>query len=313
VSERLKSSAYDLIGDIHGYAGKLEALLRELGYRKQGGAYAHPERKAVFLGDLVDRGPRILDTIRIVRAMVDKGAASMVMGNHEFNALAWNTSDGNGAHLRQHSEKNLRQHQATLEQVAIPHPREWADHLDWFSRLPLALDFADFRAVHAAWDAKAVTLFRDWDQLGPAELAAMSEPGTPERVHREILINGLEINLPDGYHFQRGDGHRGKAIRTRWWDDWAEKSYRQIIFPDSVQAPDLPLSEETLRQGLGKYQASEPPVFFGHYWLNAGSRPEPLASNVACLDYSVAKENGPLTAYRFNGEKALRSENFLQV
>ncbi|MFO1021594.1 MAG: hypothetical protein U0903_12990 [Planctomycetales bacterium] len=48
---------YDLIGDVHGYANELVALLEALGYRRTGGVYAHPERKVIFLGDFIDRGP----------------------------------------------------------------------------------------------------------------------------------------------------------------------------------------------------------------------------------------------------------------
>jgi len=51
-------------------------------------AYAHPEgRKAVFLGDLVDRGPRILDTVRLVRNMVLQGSALCVPGNHDLKLV----------------------------------------------------------------------------------------------------------------------------------------------------------------------------------------------------------------------------------
>ena len=52
---------YDIIGDVHGQAGKLEALLEAMGYRNHSGAYRHPSRKAIFVGDFVDRGPRQVD------------------------------------------------------------------------------------------------------------------------------------------------------------------------------------------------------------------------------------------------------------
>ena len=51
------TDGYDIIGDIHGHADQLEALLSELGYRPSGGAHRHPHRQAVFVGDLIDRGP----------------------------------------------------------------------------------------------------------------------------------------------------------------------------------------------------------------------------------------------------------------
>ena len=62
---------YDIIGDVHGQASKLEALLEGMGYRLKAGAFQHPHRKAIFVGDYIDRGPRQVDTYRIVRAMVE--------------------------------------------------------------------------------------------------------------------------------------------------------------------------------------------------------------------------------------------------
>lgn len=48
---------YDVIGDLHGHAAALEALLARMGYRKREGAWRHPDRTAVFVGDFIDRGP----------------------------------------------------------------------------------------------------------------------------------------------------------------------------------------------------------------------------------------------------------------
>jgi hypothetical protein len=84
---------YDLIGDIHGHADELVQLLEALGYRKHGRTYVHPERKVIFLGDFIDRGPKIREVLEIVRPMVEQGNALAVMGNHELNALAYHTED----------------------------------------------------------------------------------------------------------------------------------------------------------------------------------------------------------------------------
>ena len=89
---------FDIIGDVHGCCGELEELLGRLGYteiRMEGNdpawgtrAHAHPERrKVIFLGDLVDRGPRILDTVRLVRNMVVHGSALCVPGNHDMKLV----------------------------------------------------------------------------------------------------------------------------------------------------------------------------------------------------------------------------------
>ncbi len=90
---------FDIIGDLHGCGDELEELLGRLGYEVMadgpempllggGPFFAHPEgRKAVFLGDLVDRGPRILDSLRIVYHMVRGGSAYCVPGNHDMKLL----------------------------------------------------------------------------------------------------------------------------------------------------------------------------------------------------------------------------------
>jgi polynucleotide kinase-phosphatase len=89
---------FDIIGDVHGCCDELEELLAQLGYQRDPAAehdplwgaviYRHPEgRQAVFVGDLVDRGPRILDVVRIVRNMLVAGSALCVPGNHDMKLM----------------------------------------------------------------------------------------------------------------------------------------------------------------------------------------------------------------------------------
>ncbi len=83
---------FDIIGDVHGCYDELVALLGKLGYVEtaENGAltWQHPGgRRAIFLGDLVDRGPGIVQVLRLVMSMVQAGAALCVPGNHE-NKLA---------------------------------------------------------------------------------------------------------------------------------------------------------------------------------------------------------------------------------
>ena len=98
---------YDLIGDIHGHADELMQLLEALGYKKAQGSYRHPDRKVIFLGDFIDRGPKIWQVLEIVRPMIEEGKALAVMGNHELNALAYHTEDSeeSGQYLRRRGGK----------------------------------------------------------------------------------------------------------------------------------------------------------------------------------------------------------------
>ena len=58
-----------------------------------------------------------------------------------------------------------------------------------------------------------------------------------------------------------------------------------------------------------EYSHDPPPVLLGHYWLEG--EPAPLARNIACVDYSVAKSGGRLTAYRWDGEQVLEKDRFV--
>jgi protein phosphatase len=83
-NKRAEHGPFDVIGDVHGCADELEELLGLLGYELTEGVYAHPEgRRAVFVGDLVDRGPRVLDSVRIAQSMVERSSAFAVPGNHD--------------------------------------------------------------------------------------------------------------------------------------------------------------------------------------------------------------------------------------
>jgi protein phosphatase len=88
---RSDSGPFDLIGDIHGCGDELEELLASLGYLPdEAEIYHHPEgRKVIFLGDLVDRGPRVAGVLRTVMDMVAAGTALCVPGNHDVKLLKW--------------------------------------------------------------------------------------------------------------------------------------------------------------------------------------------------------------------------------
>ena len=90
---RHETGPFDVIGDVHGCRAELEQLLLQLGYaidRDPGGrpvGARHPSRRAVFLGDLVDRGPDTPGVLRLVMGMVGEGTALCVQGNHEAKLL----------------------------------------------------------------------------------------------------------------------------------------------------------------------------------------------------------------------------------
>ena len=306
---------YDVIGDVHGHAAALQGLLLHLGYREQGGAWRHPSRQALFVGDFIDRGPGQLETVKLVRSMVDAGAAQAVMGNHEFNAIAWHTPDPKvpGEYLRPRSgdvgRRNHHQHQKFLSEVAAPALH--ADVIDWFLTLPLWLDLPDLRLVHACWNEDAMAamtpLLTGERQLTRELMEPASRPGRIEFRSAECLTTGIEVQLPEGHSFQDKDGHERLSVRIRWWDSHASTYQALAIMPpeELSKLTDLPLA------GGGHFGYAGPkPVFFGHYWMQG--TPAPASDFAACVDYSVAA-GGKLVAYRFAAGEPLSSRNFTWV
>lgn len=83
---RSLAGPFDIVGDVHGCDVELRALLDRLGYPidADGAIGAHPHgRTAVFVGDLVDRGPGVAEVLRLVLPAVRDGRALLVPGNHE--------------------------------------------------------------------------------------------------------------------------------------------------------------------------------------------------------------------------------------
>lgn len=88
-NRRHECGPFDIIGDVHGCYAELVELLGRLGYQASSSpAFAHPAgRKAIFLGDLVDRGPDSAGVLRLVMTMVAAGSALCVPGNHDMKLL----------------------------------------------------------------------------------------------------------------------------------------------------------------------------------------------------------------------------------
>jgi hypothetical protein len=318
---------YDLIGDVHGHADELEALLAKMGYAQKGGAWRHEHSTAVFLGDFIDRGPRQRDTLTIARGMVDGGHALAVMGNHEFNAIAYHMANPGvaGEHLRRRTQKNYDQHESFLREIGED-SAEHAEWIDWFLELPLWLDLGDLRVVHACWHPEVIA--RTEELLGGPFLSREMMPeacrrdgngrdsyandGSPPDCGSELfhcvetLLKGIEVALPEGMSFKDHGGHERGSARVRWWLDHPT-TYRE----GSIAAGhDTGMPETVLPAAVLPGHDGASPVFIGHYWLSGDH--VPLAPKVASVDYSVAR-GGPLVAYRWDGEDELKADNFVST
>jgi hypothetical protein len=310
---------YDLIGDIHGQESRLLALLEKMGYKQKGGVWRHETRKAVFLGDFIDRGAAQIEVLTTAKAMIDAGSAFCVMGNHELNAIGWHTldpSDTSGeAYLRPHNKNNRKQHAVFLEAVGEDSSthRQW---IEWFKTLPLWLELDGLRVVHACWDeaamqtlspclsAKHTVLENAWPRLFEDDRPEFVN-GSPEFKASELLLKGEELDLPSDIHFRDKDDHLRRRARVKWWlsgtVDWRELAVEKNV---AQQLPAILIE----RNGTG-YPADALPVFVGHYWRTG--TPELFAPNIACVDYSAPEPTGKLVAYRWQGETRLLKKHFV--
>ncbi|MBP5977316.1 polynucleotide kinase-phosphatase [Brasilonema sp. CT11] len=131
-NRKYEHGPFDIIGDIHGCCDELEALLQKLGYQTSSSFlchYYHPEgRKAVFLGDLVDRGPRILDTVKLVQNMVAADTAICIPGNHENKLLR--KLRGKNVKVNHGLEQTLAEIEALPEEVRKPFTKELCEFLE---------------------------------------------------------------------------------------------------------------------------------------------------------------------------------------
>ena len=123
------------------------------------------------------------------------------------------------------------------------------------------------------------------------------------------LTRGTSLTLPDGESIVSKDGYIRHMFRTKFWNT-APKTYSDVVFqPDPLPDKLLGriLSEREL-DALMYYSEHDKPVFVGHYWMSG--KPEPITSNVACLDYSAVKY-GKLVAYRMDDEAVLDPSKFV--
>ena len=322
-------SAIDFIGDIHGHCDELRALLKKLGYVETAGTFRYPrdERIVVFLGDYVDRGPQIRETLNLVRAMRDSGSAIALMGNHEFNMLSFWYKNGDGGrflknpgrgYLRKHTLNQIKGHLKTIETFA-GHEDEFEEVKDFAKTLPFYLATDTFCAQHASFDPAAISALKN------AGISCFADGNFDELIYRandedceytdslfrpiDLLLKGPEMKLPDGVSFIDKDGKMRTSARIRWWVDPTRADLTELSMePLDEKYKSSAVPDEVRRRYF--HGEDERPVFFGHYWLKG--EPQLLRRNVCCLDYSVAA-GGCLACYRFDGEQQLDATKLVWV
>lgn len=303
---------YDIIGDVHGHAQLLKKLLLELGYKKTPAGYSNPGRKAVFVGDFVNRGPNIRKTIRIIRSMVENGNALAILGNHEINTIIAQLKDKKKAPRVKPPLKNFV---VTLKTVNdfVNYPDEWTDHLKWLRSLPLFLELEGIRVIHACWSDEAIEYLKN--NLPPGRIKKrvfkkmFTSPGSELSRNIWLITKGPQFSMPGNLKIINSQGVSPRSFRMRWWEDPAGKTFEELSFESKFSLPAYTVPPQIIPQ-TQPYPDDAPIVFFGHYCRKNG--PHIVKPNICCLDTCIAGSKN-LLAYRWNGEKKLIPENLMRT
>lgn len=302
---------YDIIGDIHGHYPLLIKMLKQLGYTKNGKSFSKPDRKVIFTGDIINRGPEIRNTINLVRNMVDNGDALCILGNHEWNAILFATIDKQGKFFQKHLPRYQLPLSNTLEEYKAD-PDEFADVIKWFRRLPFYLDLDGLRVVHGSWNDKHIETIAQFrkDEV-KIKKDFLKEYLSNKELNTAVdeLLKGIEFQLPKDFLLKDDKGIIRRNFRIKWWETAEGKTFKRIAFGNRFKMPAYTIPKELIPETY-PYPIDAPPVFLGHYCLN--KEKIIYQDNICCIDTCVVRTQ-KLTAYRWNGEPKLNPEHLIRL
>lgn len=263
----LFSGPIDIVGDVHGEIEALHSLLSILGYDREGN---HRDgRRLVFVGDLTDRGPDSVAVVCQVARLVQNGRAQCVVGNHELNLLRGATKEGNGWFMRIDHDRARGKFHSSL--AATDEHRQQIE--EFLRTLPLALERADLRVVHACWHEQSIESLRCAAQ--PEVIAAyrhfatksrdrLEATGLVEQCERERYDYAKKLLDPDAkIPFLEGIAAVQEAKQlsnpVRAVTSGLERATSEPFFSSGKWR----MVERIL--WWDQYQ-DEVPVIFGHYW-----------------------------------------------
>ena len=258
----------DIIGDVHGEIDVLHELIGQLGYSEQG---VHPDgRRLVFIGDLIDRGPDSPAVIEWVRSLVEQGLAQCLLGNHELMLLLQESKEG----CRWHADAS---HPETQPGGKFAHSKPAPEALkpiwrEFVSRLPVALERADLRLVHAAWHQPAIDTLR-CETRPLAQLYLDIEHSIEAALQREGVLDAEAAEKRQYAQQLAGPGSpppllpaMAQAALRRNLDH----PLRTLTYgPDCMATAPVYVMERWRMCARSRWWNSyhdDTPVVFGHYW-----------------------------------------------
>jgi hypothetical protein len=300
---------YDIIGDVHGYASLLKRLLKKLGYSKTDGGYSHPTRKAIFVGDFINRGPEIRETIRIIRSMSESGNAVVILGNHELNAIIYYLKDDNGDRIIQKNVTGFYKTQQDFRRFED----EWKSHRKWFRTLPMFFENSAIRVVHAYWNDENIRIIKNlpfegkWKKASLLNILINSESTEAKSIWQ--TTKGMYLELPQDLILRNNNRAAIRSFRLNWWEPIDGKTFNAASFESKFLLPEYTIPQEILPK-VKPYPDNAPIVFFGHYCR--GNGPWIIKDNVCCVD-SCVTSTGMLAAYVWDGEQKLNPEHLVTI
>ncbi|MBI48158.1 MAG: metallophosphoesterase [Marinobacter sp.] len=229
---------YDLIVDFHGYAAGLNPLLNELEDRQIDDVWQHLNRKILFLGDFVDRGPEKAMTVNTASETIEKGKAIAVMGNHELCALAWTVQDlqYRAECLRPYNVKKRKQHIQFFEQVGEVSDED-PSLIKWFKTSRLHLDLPNSRVVHSSLHPDFNLAERMYTSSENRLLADMWVPASRKDcdVYNAVktLLKDFEIRLPKPHYLLVTGSDSSHQVHKRLWQGEDLTNYDLAMTPVS--------------------------------------------------------------------------------
>lgn len=252
--DKLFDGPVDIVGDIHGEIGGLCQLLFRLGYDGLG---RHAEgRRLVFVGDLVDRGPDSPAVVRLVRSLVQRGAAQMVLGNHEINLIRRAKKHGNHWFWGE-TEQLCNMSPEAKPGIAVPEtasfqvledPDRQEEYISFFRSLPLVLERPGLTVLHAMHHQQSIDALRSeerdagavhdaYEEEKKSRLAAMRADGkSPSNDEVDMLMQnenpvkvvttGMEV--PAAEPFFAG-GKMRTLERFKWWEKYDGKAGLVVV------------------------------------------------------------------------------------
>ncbi len=300
---------YDIIGDVHGQVDMLKDLLKQIGYTAKNGGYFHPERKVIFVGDFINRGPKTRATISLIRDMVESDQALAILGNHEINAIYYSILDKSGKHLSKRWSRLRLDLDSTLREFE-GRSAEWDSHIKWMRHLPMFLDLEKIRIIHACWRDENILLLKEnlpEQKLKRSFLKLVGKNNSPLTKAFWETCKGIDFQLPKDLLVFDTKGQPHRSFRSKWWVNPVGLTFDALSFESRFDLPAYTIPEEIITP-VKPYPQDDPIVFFGHYCMKNG--PNIISDNLCCLDSCVSRK-GKLTAYRWQGEEKLDPANLV--